>query len=485
MKRYFITKYGQYLEWDIPAVIKSGDLRVENSYPTRNKDYEITGDILVIKRINRYNTKEFVKTITTIRNNFWDKIIYLPATGMIFDYPILFYMGIDILDDLPLRIIGNSRCITEFGLVNGINCFEFNMREKERMMIKIRMALENFRFRELVEAYSMTSFSKEALRIMDMAYFEEMKPLLDFRERPIKAANIESIYRPEIQNFRDKVLEMKQTSSNLLLIPCSAVKPYSKSKTHRVLHSFIYSYLNGLQEVIVTSPLGLVPRELENFFPVKNYDIPVTGYWFEEEKKMLFKLAENYFRNKKYEHVFFILDSEESEIIKLFENAEGIEGKLNYENAERLFKIMSPYSIKGNRSVKRKIEFANIIKYQYDIDLSPSEIELSDEGNRSFAIKGREKLIKKTVSGITMEIGLGKILQSMNLRTIEVSGRFTGGNIYVPGIISISKDVRPGNEVVLTHNGEVIGRGISELSYIDLKFVKNGIGVSNVSYFKL
>ena len=39
--------------------------------------------------------------------------------------------------------------------------------------------------------------------------------------------------------------------------------------------------------MIITSPLGLVPRELELIFPAQQYDIPVTGHWFEDELAMI------------------------------------------------------------------------------------------------------------------------------------------------------------------------------------------------------
>ena len=34
---------------------------------------------------------------------------------------------------------------------------------------------------------------------------------------------------------------------------------------------------------MVTSPLGLVPRSLEDFWPAAHYDIPVTGDWDSDE----------------------------------------------------------------------------------------------------------------------------------------------------------------------------------------------------------
>ena len=40
-------------------------------------------------------------------------------------------------------------------------------------------------------------------------------------------------------------------------------------------------------EIILTSPLGIVPRDLEYTYPAAHYDIPVTGDWSEIEKQHL------------------------------------------------------------------------------------------------------------------------------------------------------------------------------------------------------
>src|SRR5213079_3252378 len=92
----------------------------------------------------------------------------------------------------------------------------------------------------------------------------------------------ESLHRPEIVRFRRRIRERyrKPPSARvLLLLPCSARKPYSASRSHRRFRDAILATANPsvVHEVIVTSPLGLIPRELERFHPARDYDIPVTG----------------------------------------------------------------------------------------------------------------------------------------------------------------------------------------------------------------
>jgi archaeosine synthase len=482
--RYLARRYGEFNGIKIPDVLNIEKLPVERQrLETRKLTTVESGSIVVLNRVNKLNAREFVRTITEVRTRYPDKIIYLPYFGLPSDYPIIFYLGVDLLDDSPIRMLGNKRCTSEFGLYDGEGCLERNEGEKKRILDLIRLSLEHGKFRELVESHSFSNFSKEALRIVDMEFYPFIEKYMDYRPKRIVAANVEGLYRPEIVDFRKRVIEMKQTAENLLLIPCSAVKPYSRSKTHRILHSFIKYHLPGIQEVIVTSPLGLVPRELESLFPAMYYDIPVTGHWFDEEKRILYDLSKEFFKGKKYSNVFYILPEQEGRLIEIFNESNGISGNLNYENSEKLARILDSYSIKGNRRRKEAVEYSNVLKFLYGVEVKPDDISLKNEGNRQIIEIAGSPVLKKTRGGVQMMKGLAELLASKGIRTIEVSGVFIGNNVFIPGIKAISEDVKPGMEVALVHEGMVVGRGVSHLSFFDLSIERKGIGLDQVTYF--
>jgi len=52
-----------------------------------------------------------------------------------------------------------------------------------------------------------------------------------------------------------------------------------------------------VHEVVLTSPLGLVPRELESLYPACCYDVPVTGHWSAEEREVLEEMLSWYLRS--------------------------------------------------------------------------------------------------------------------------------------------------------------------------------------------
>jgi archaeosine synthase len=482
--RYLARRYGEFFGQKIPDVFSIDNIPVERQkLDTRKDQIFLSGKFAVLNRVNRLNTREFVRTVTEARLKFPDKLIYLPAFGLPNDYPILFYMGIDLLDDSPIHLLGNDRCTSEFGLYKGTGCMESNIGEKNRILNLVRLSLDNEKFREVVETHSFTNFSREALRILDMEFYPYIEKFMDYRPKNIVAASLEGVYRPEIVDFRKRTENLKQTSDNLLLIPCSAVKPYSTSKTHRILHSFIHQYLSGFQEVIVTSPLGLVPRELESLFPAMYYDIPVTGHWFEEEKKVLIDFGKKYFKNKNFTNVFYILPEGEAKIVEMFNNAEGIIGSINFENSQKLAKIIGAHGIVGDKRRKESTEYSNVLKFLFDLEVEPEKISQVKEGNRRIVRYDGSPILKKTVSGFTMMKGLGEILAARGTRTIETEGIFRGDNLFIPGIKGITDDVKPGMEIVLVKDGEVVGRGLSQVSEIDLSIEKKGIGVKEVEYF--
>ena len=96
----------------------------------------------------------------------------------------------------------------------------------------------------------------------------------------------------------------------MIFLPCSARKPYRLSKSHGQFFRAIAS--TGCHEVMMTSPLGLVPRDLEDVWPAANYDVPVTGDWSSDElarvRRMLTSLVERFGYKRIINHTNMDLD---------------------------------------------------------------------------------------------------------------------------------------------------------------------------------
>ncbi|EQD73958.1 archaeosine tRNA-ribosyltransferase, partial [mine drainage metagenome] len=161
-------------------------------------------------------------------------------------------------------------------------------------LARTRGALGAGLLRELVEARLVTEPTLgEMLRYADRhlaPFFEERTPVIGDRSHGYVIS--ESHRRPEMARFRTRLRERYRPPPSkelLLLVPCSRTKPYRLSPSHRRLAAA----LEGVQPaerihwVSVSSPIGLVPAELEDVYPARHYDIPVTGEWLESERRFV------------------------------------------------------------------------------------------------------------------------------------------------------------------------------------------------------
>ncbi len=132
---------------------------------------------------------------------------------------------------------------------------------------------------------------------------------------------LESHRRPEMVRFRRRLRERyapPPSKSVLLLVPCSRTKPYRFSRSHRRFASALegLSPLERVHLVSVSSPIGLVPRELEDVPPARHYDIPVTGDWEERERTVVIEGLRHFAVSGHYRSAVVHLDPEEYRFLR-------------------------------------------------------------------------------------------------------------------------------------------------------------------------
>ena len=86
----------------------------------------------------------------------------------------------------------------------------------------------------------------------------------------------------------------------LLLLPCSARKPYSLSKTHQKFRDATRGL--STHEVMVTSPRACSKRPRRSLLAA-HYDIPVTGEWSLDEVAKTQELLNSLIKNNSYEYI--------------------------------------------------------------------------------------------------------------------------------------------------------------------------------------
>jgi archaeosine synthase alpha-subunit len=228
-------------------------------------------------------------------------LLWAPRVALPHRLALLVYLGVDLLDTTEGRWrtaegeeldtslgVWPSRAPRDAGPSDYARLQEEYVRETDR----VHRALREGRLRELVELrIGSEPVLAELLRYADRGLadlLEERTPVAtDISGRYVYR---ESQRRPEAVRFRQRFLERYRSPPSkrvLLVVPCSRTKPYRNSRSHRRFARAFEElpWAHRIHVVSVTSPLGVVPRDLEDLPPARHYDIPVTGEWDEGERR--------------------------------------------------------------------------------------------------------------------------------------------------------------------------------------------------------
>ncbi|SNR26155.1 archaeosine synthase subunit alpha [Halorubrum vacuolatum] len=209
------------------------------------------------------------------------------------------------LEDLTELPCACPACAGPRSAFTRADCAEHNVNALRAELARVRERIRAGRLRDYLEGQVRhEGWLTATLREFDTqwGYLEERTPIL--REAEITAASAETLDRVEIKRFADRVTTRYRnrfTDQPLVLVPCSATKPYSDSQSHRQFHDAIA--WRG-HTVSMTSPIGVVPQELETTYPAQHYDTVVTGDWSEAEVGFVSEVLRRYLlRNDGYSRV--------------------------------------------------------------------------------------------------------------------------------------------------------------------------------------
>ena len=421
----------------------------------------------------------------------YTKLIYGPGISDPFLIPSLVYLGFSIFDDILLRKLSIDHYkITPFGYAKTeADPFDANLNYVNEEMLTIRRAIENRTLRELVEKYIISGKSIEIIRNLDNKYSDKQISAFPRVTPFIRANEMLSIYRPDLLQYRKKITNnyvKPEGRDILLLLPCSARKPYSTSRSHQRIIEALSGLRENLHELIVTSPVGLVPRELESIYPAAFYDIPVIGQWFEDEKKMISTMLKSYLERNKYDQIIAFLP-EDLLFVKevLPEDSIFIEGRSGRQSdLSKLREVVS--GVTKDRSRRRHLnerheELLSVAMFQFGNWIGPYL-----EGTRAIKSYNQDMLTRagkvclvfnrsQGKETITKEIAPAFLENTRFL--VEIDDFKPTANIYPVGILSSTDDIGIEDEVVVVHNGGIRGVGVSKMSSVAMRDLKKGVAV--------
>ncbi|WP_232048941.1 DUF5591 domain-containing protein [Sulfuracidifex tepidarius] len=91
----------------------------------------------------------------------------------------------------------------------------------------------------------------------------------------IKREGEDLFINPTVKKWHEFFFQSYESTKPLaLLLPCTSVKPYSRSATHRLVYSILKrkNLDNHVQVYSVSEPMLLVPREVEECYPFSSYE---------------------------------------------------------------------------------------------------------------------------------------------------------------------------------------------------------------------
>ncbi|MHA1803561.1 MAG: DUF5591 domain-containing protein [Promethearchaeota archaeon] len=475
---------------------------------------------------NLRNYRRIINTIMKCKKSLDRNFIFM-ASGRILPkyYPVIVYLGFDLIDCSYSMYLSSENFYDSLDQLLPIykmkylpcscaacrNELRVHLNEKysskkvrllslhnlcvaRNQMNKIKQYIQFEDFRGYVEKSSLNELNfLSLLKIFDKKYFQTTRWDTPLYQKGIKINSLGPIsyYRPDFQEFRKRVIDRftpESQTSLIILLPCSSKKPYSSSKSHKKFHDALRKFPDfpNFQEIILTSPLGAIPRQLEELYPVNSYDISVTGDWDAEEIKisseMLIKLL------KKYDEKIPIICHLPGDYSKIIEAARSeIQQKIHFtqihDNATSKHSIQSLYdkieeyhddfkisnekkgSHAGSKSITRKIikmidyQFGKGVgeklmnrpfRFKFNKKRNVTEVLNEITGDKLLYFKRDEGIINLTLKGAEI------VLQDMTDRNIIVfdGDDIQGNTLFRAGIVDFSFYVKPNEQVFILNRNK-------------------------------
>jgi archaeosine synthase alpha-subunit len=364
------------------------------------------------------------------------------------------------------------------------DCAEHNRNALEAELGIVRRRIRDGRLRDYVEGQArQNQWLTAAMRGLDdqWAYLEERTPIL--RDAQIDAATEDTLRRVEIQRYADRVTTRYRNrfSNPLVLVPCSAAKPYSESQSHRQFHDAIQWRAHL---VSMTSPIGVVPQELETTYPAQHYDTVVTGRWSEDEKRFVSAVLERYLERNEYPKIVaHVPDEGYRDIVERVEAELDLDITYTVEehptDTESLANLQRALS--GELKYSKREREHNTVRAIADYLLGDgagddlfSDIQTT---SRYPKIQVRDREDTQLATMVPQYGTLSFTLEGAKLwadsaaptKRVEIDGFVPHGSVLAPGVVDADEEIRVGDEVVVegprafgVGRAEMFGREMTE-----------------------
>lgn len=393
------------------------------------------------------------------------------------------------LTELPCACAACRQPVAAFGRED---CADHNVNALRAELARVRERIRNGRLRDYIEGQSRhEQWCTAAFREFDdqWSYLEQRTPVL--RRSELVSATEDTIRRVEIQRFADRVTSRYRNrfSNPLVLVPCSATKPYSESQSHEQFHEAI-----GFRGHVVsmTSPIGVVPQELECTYPAQHYDSVVTGRWSEDEKQFVANVLQTYLERNEYPGVIahvpdegyrdicnrvadalglefeYTVEEHPTDPNSLANLAGALEGELKYSKREReqnTVRAIADYQF-GEGAGDELFETISMQSRYPKLRVHDSDGEqlaamVPQYGVLSFTLAGARRWVESDAP----------------TKRVTIDAFVPHGDVLAPGIVDADDSIRVGDEVVI-EGPAAFGVGRAEMSGPEMAESTRGVSAS-------
>ncbi len=442
--------------------------------------------------------------------------IYMPGGAFIGYQSVMIALGIDFLDTASAYRASEKLFIMEDNFLKKSN----NLSLKERNKVNVNEIFRDFYFikKSLYNNELWTRIARDMhvnpsvatlVNQIKRKYLikQETHRFPKYRDNTLYFTGDEGLYHPDIIEYRNRVINRYKIDSSkrvIILLPCSAKKPYRNSRTHKIYYKVIKDASRKINHIVevwsLTSPLGVVPYPLETVYPAGNYDIPVTGFWSSEEIEitgsMLAKMLSKY---KNMEIIVHVSEGYRGMIDYAFKKisikpiiswigdkptSQDALNKFHQTINEVINKIRDSIVIDKQEDDKKKFSRLKPLERSALAEL-PAQIcythgeksylnSLKNSLDSDIRLIGRPprpiQIQKNKQHWITWDIIHGKVRLSMNAAK-EIADtslnwiicdmdKLNGSSLFAAGIIEASSAISPGDEVIILNKNKTVLLGV-------------------------
>jgi len=456
----------------------------------------VSGDCVMVANWHTAfaNPRNYVDWLVGLKNKTpSDTAWYAPAAAIPSTAAILCYSGFDLFDfiGVDLKSAQGIFCMadgefTADAMATGIctcpGCAAKDLREHNRNSLRQELALigrfiELGQLRDLIESRCRMNASQVSImRHLDnqYAFMDKAQPVA--RSGVMRANSGDSMQRVEVRRFAERVLTryIPPKTDVAVLLPCSARKPYSLSQSHK---RFQMAVGGRAHELIVTSPLGLVPRELETIYPAGHYDVPVTGYWDAEECAFISSLLTRYFKRHPYRRIIAHLEGGALKVARQAAEAAGITLECTCEEhptSDTALNVLDS-ALAGERRIKDD-RLHGMASYQFNIDLDTKGCTLRGHFPEVFYIRNNLQLFSiDTGTGMLRPTIDGWNLVPEGYR-VHIDDFIPEGDVLTPGVMKADPEIRDGDEVLVV-GARALATGRAAMPADEMLRSKRGVAV--------